>query len=683
MMVFFWRSLRVDPSQLSQPNGFFWLVGLGGNNDRRVRLFADGPLLVGRGAHNHLVLSDYRISRQHSRVAHERDGFVVYDLNSSNGTLVNGVAVRRHPIKAGDELRFGPYAFRVEVAVETEPTAEVPTKLIATESITQFFHVSQTGHIAQGIPGAAPSRQLAPDSQGAFRETLEDPSRSSKVGRNAADTIPPPDAAVEEVTDYHDPTQGIPASRESAQFRSEVAPVDLNQLEDAYEKLGTMYAFMQAIGKTIDRRELLDLIAEKTLEIYGAARSVGIYLRVAATPAERQLGHAAAPVYELVHFANAEPTVHVPTLDPATTLAVLHARKGIFTAAAPSALSGWTMYAPMIDREDALGVICVSARQAQREYFTVGDLELLNGIAVPAAIMLQNTRMHEESLQRERLNRDLELAAQIQKSFLPREVLSVPGVEFLATYKAAYTVGGDFYDVFWVGPDKLAVFIGDISGKGVAAALLMARITGELRVAALAHVDPVAVFTVMNQVVINRGQPELFFTATYFTLEVSTGEVWLASAGQPSPYLCHADGSVETITEGASGAIGMLDDPQLSATRFLLRDGDSIVMYTDGVVEAAALDGSLYGDDRLLACLRGAGSAPTNISEHILASVSKHTVGAAANDDLTIFVCHRSVGGPASLQPRRHGSIQEQQQQPLPRTTQRLLTGLQSGRRGE
>jgi serine phosphatase RsbU (regulator of sigma subunit) len=658
------------------------LVGLGNNNERRVRLFADGPLLVGRGAHNHLVLSDYRISRQHSRVAHEKDGFVVYDLNSSNGTLVNGVAVRRHPIKAGDELRFGPYAFRVEVAVE--PAVEAPTKLVATESITQFFHVSQTGHIAQTGHVPHVGRGLAPDSQGAFRETLEDPSHSSKVGRNATDTIPPPDAAVEEVTDWHDPTQGIPASRESAQFRSEVAPVDLNQLEDAYEKLGTMYAFMQAIGKTIDRRELLDLIASKILEIYGAARSVGIYLRVLPTPAQRQLGHVAAPLYELVHFANAEPTVHVPTLDPATTLAVLHARKGIFSAAAaPTALSGWTMYAPMIDREDALGIICVSARQAQREYFTVGDLDLLNGIAVPAAIMLQNTRMHEESLQRERLNRDLELAAQIQKSFLPREVLSVPGVEFLATYKAAYTVGGDFYDVFWVGPEKLAVFIGDISGKGVAAALLMARITGELRVAALAHVDPVSVFTVMNQVVINRGQPELFFTATYFTLDVKTAEVWLASAGQPSPYLCHADGSVETITEGASGAIGMLDDPQLTATRFFLRDGDSIVMYTDGVVEAAALDGSLYGDDRLAACLRTAGSSPANISEQILASVAKHTVGAPANDDLTIFVCHRSLGGAASLQPRRYGSIQQPPPQPLPRTTQKLLTGLQSGRRGE
>lgn len=310
------------------------------------------------------------------------------------------------------------------------------------------------------------------------------------------------------------------------------------------------------------------------------------------------------------------------------------------------------MYAPMIDRGETLGVIYV-AGEPRSDGFTIGDLDLLNGMAVPVAIMLQNARMHEESLQRERLNRDLELAAQIQQSFLPHEILSVPGVELLATYQAAYTVGGDFYDVFWVGPDLLAVFIGDISGKGVAAALLMARISGELRVAALAHVDPVAVLTIMNKAVINRGQPELFFTACYFTLDVKTGEVWLATAGQPSPYLCHAAGAVEAITGGASTAVGILDDPAFTATQLFLEHGDSIVLYTDGVVEAANEEGVLYGDERLAHCLAGAGSRPSDISEHILRSVARHTRRASANDDLTIFICHRRLDAPASLQPRR------------------------------
>jgi sigma-B regulation protein RsbU (phosphoserine phosphatase) len=600
--------------------GSYWLVGLAGNA-RRVRLSADGPLLVGRGAHNHLVLNDFRISRQHARVAPEPDGFVVYDLNSANGTWVNGVAVRRQQLNPNDQVTFGPFEFRLDFQIEATAAADPVTRR-PTEIITKFT-------------------QLAPPANAA-----------AAMRMSTRATIPPEGEGSLPLADEH--IAALVPVRDSTKFLAEAAPVDLNQLEDAYENLGTLYAFMQAISKTIDRRELLALLADKVLELYPAASAVSIYERVrgalASDPGE------ARNLFQLIHSVGAPASRGGPTMPEAVSRVLLTARRAIFSAQSPETTSGTTMYAPMIDRADTLGVIYV-AGDPRLEGFNAGDLELLNGMAVPAAIMLQNTRMHVESLQRERLNRDLELAAQIQKSFLPREVLSVPGIEFLATYKAAYTVGGDFYDVFWVAPDQLAVFIGDISGKGVAAALLMARISGELRVAALAHIDPVAVLTIMNKAVINRGQPELFFTAIYFTLDVKTGEVWLATAGQPSPYLCHAGGGVEAITEGASGAVGIFDDPQFTATRLVLEHGDSIVLYTDGVVEAANVDGALYGDERLARCLAGAGSRPDDISEHILRSVGEHTRTASANDDLTIFICHRRLDAPPSLQPRRQSAL--------------------------
>lgn len=623
----------MDPRE---PNTSYWLVAVSGT-PRRVRLSADGPLLVGRGAHNHLVLNDYRISRQHSRVAHERDGFVVYDLNSSNGTFVNGVAVRRQQIKPNDEISFGPHAFRVELIAEGVPhvaTAPMTQKRRPTESITKFSEVnSLRGAALASRPTQVPPPQMA---QPAPEQKLPSP-RPLEVYE------------AEEQTAFTD-GELAPGSRESAKYRAEAASVDLYQLENAYETLTTLYGFMQAISKTIDGRELVELIARKVLEIYPAARSVGIYLR----SREPTPPNAPEEPLRLAHFASNNGTRGAAVLPAEIARAVLRARCAIFDAASPEGTTwGVTMYAPMIDREEPVGIIYVSAGEGTLSEFTSADLELLDGMAVPAAITLQNSRMHEESLQRERLNRDLELAAQIQKSFLPREVLSVPGVEFLATYKAAYTVGGDFYDVFWVGPDHLAVFIGDISGKGIAAALLMARISGELRVAALAHVDPVAVFTIMNRSVIERGQPEVFFTAIYFTLDVRTGEVWLATAGQPSPYLCHADGTVEVITEGASPAVGMLEDVHFASTQLFLEDGDSLVLYTDGVVEAAALDGSLYGEERLANCISSAGSRPKDISDQILHSVSMHTKTAPANDDITIFICHRASSAPASMQPRR------------------------------
>lgn len=635
----------MDPSQ---PNVSYWLVGIRGN-ERRVRLSAEGPLLVGRGAHNHLVLNDYRISRQHSRVAHERDGFVVYDLNSANGTFVNGVAVRRQQIHPNDEISFGPHAFKVEIQAEAAaPNAggvAFPTKWRPTESITKFHQVHTVGPGPSTRHDPSTATNVARDAYGGDTYDLADGEGGEAAGmlaRSAHDTIPPDGA---DIYDVHIPS----SARESSKYRAEVATVDLNQLEDAYEKLNTLYAFMQAISKTIDRRELLELIARKILGIYPAARSVGIYLRAARDP------NVVEDRFVLIHFAGDRDSPALPILPNSIATAVVRAKRAVFDGhASKTATWGSTMYAPMIDREDTLGIIYVSAGEGSLREFTSSDLELLNGVAVPAAITMVNTRMHEESLQRERLNRDLELAAQIQKSFLPREVLSVPGLECLATYKAAYTVGGDFYDVFWVGPDQLAVFVGDISGKGIAAALLMARISGELRVAALAHIDPVSVLTIMNKSVMNRNQPEEFFTAIYFTLDVKTGEVWLATAGQPSPYLVRKDGSILEITDGASGAVGMLEDVQFTSTRLFLDDGDSLVLYTDGVVEAAAPDGTLFGNDRLAVALRGSTATPKDISERILESVGRHTKTAPANDDMTIFVCHRAEGAPASMQPRRN-----------------------------
>ena len=269
----------------------------------------------------------------------------------------------------------------------------------------------------------------------------------------------------------------------------------------------------------------------------------------------------------------------------------------------------------------------------------------------------QRDRSHQETPAQARLRGDLALAAQIQKSFLPREVIAVEGIDLFAEYRAAYSVGGDFYDVFWVGPDRLGAFIGDISGKGIAGALLMARISSELRGAALAHIDPVTVLTAMNQAILGRGQPELFFTAIYFTLDVKSGEILLANAGHPTPYWRHGDGRIEPITAGRGCAVGILDDPGVTAVPLQLQQGDSLILYTDGVVEAMSTEGFLYGQDRLETCLASsAGGRPNLIAENILRSVHDHAAVGPLNDDLTLFICQRSLDAVRTMQPRRRSS---------------------------
>jgi phosphoserine phosphatase RsbU/P len=558
----------------------YWLVGVDGPA-LKVKVPIKGPLLIGRGPYNHVVLKDVRISRQHARIALEKDGCVVYDLGSANGTFVNGIQVSRHVLRLGDEVSVGLLTFRI----------------------------------------AAGSQEVALDPDVA---DLESPT----------------------MRDFGSVSRMPVSSRDSS---AQLPVVDLVELEDAYQKLGTLYSFTQAISQSIESKTLVELIASKTREIYGSSNAVSIYLLTR---------DGAESTFTLAHSLR-EPSSEAPgaALPTAISLELLDTRRAMLTPQAPGRMSrGTGMYAPMNDRNETVGVIHVTA-EPKSAGFTRADLDLLAGMAVPAAMMLRNARNVAESLQRDRLNYDLELAAQIQKSFLPREVLSVEGVELFAEYRAAHLVGGDFYDVFWVSPGRLGVFIGDISGKGVSGALLMARISSEMRVAALAHVEPIAVLMAMNEALIARNQPELFYTAIYLTLDVSTGEVVLANAGHPSPYCSRADGTIHEITDGAAGPVGIVDDPQFESTLLHLHHGDSLVLYTDGVVEAAAPGGALYGSDRLEQALAAAGARPSDIAEHILASVRGHVAGGRANDDLTLFICQRNVGRPPSMQPRRRSGM--------------------------
>ncbi len=542
----------------------YWLVGVEGKA-RRVRLPINAPLLVGRGASNHVILDDPRISRQHARFAPEHGGPVLYDLDSANGTIVNGSAVSRHRLQPGDVIGIGSCVFRIDEAshdavAETAPTVERPT-----------------------LVGIA----------------------------------------------------GIPESARSC----ERPLVDLTQLDDAYQKLGILNSFMKTLGQTVDRRELLRVIAGKVQEVYPRARSVSIHLRDGENRFQR------------VHTSGVE-SPNAASLPEDVSHGVLVSSRGELPEST-RALGGTDMFAPMSDRGNVRGVIHVSVA-TDRPLFAPSDLELLNGMAAAAAMMLQNSRMHEESILRDRLKYDLELAARIQDSFLPREVISVEGLELFAEYRAAYTVGGDFYDVLWVGENKLAVFIGDISGNGIAAALRMARISSELRVAALAHVEPALVLSAMNKALLASDQPELFFTAVYFTFDVKTGDIVLANAGHPLPYCCRSSGRLEPITGGASCAVGILQEPGFASTTFRLGHGDSLVLYTDGVIEAADADGTLYGSARLEECLETSSTTrPNELARRILRSVEEHATETAVTDDLTLFICHRALGKPASHQPRR------------------------------
>jgi serine phosphatase RsbU (regulator of sigma subunit) len=411
-------------------------------------------------------------------------------------------------------------------------------------------------------------------------------------------------------------------------------PLGLVHLEDADRKLRTLYAFLQSIATTLDTGELLERIAHNLLDTFPPAQLVVIYLRDgegAMEPRRIMRRRDDGPPRNITFPGQFHEEVVVKGRAILSVPTVTQSRRG--------KSGGVSMHAPLIFDSEALGVLAVRAADDGSTPFFQSDLDLLTGLAAQSAMALSNARMHQESLKQQRLQQDLLLAEQIQKSFLPRQLPQVEGIEFVTEYRPAYSVGGDFYDAFWLSYDRIGVFIGDVSGKGVSAALLMARISSDLRLAAMAESDPARALGHVNRIVLERRQPDIFVTGIYFTLDVKTHTISLANAGHLPPFVRRANGRLERVEGGAGTAIGIFDDAEYEQTQVKLGPGDMITLCTDGVIDATNDAGEQYGFEKLESAVHTAATTAGALSDRILKSLRAHVGDAPQVDDITLIVC--------------------------------------------
>lgn len=447
---------------------------------------------------------------------------------------------------------------------------------------------------------------------------------------------PPPRKAVEERTrvGFEVPTRILNAV-DAASAISSVMPSGLVELEDADRKLRTLYAFLHAISTTLDHDELLTRILRNLLDVFPTAGAIAAYVlehdgvRLAPAIVVQRDGRVGPPGSPLPESIQRE---------------VVQRKQALLSS--PMSLSwddegppsgGLVMHAPMMARGEVYGVLNV--RGGSRSSFTQGELDLLTALAAHAALALQNARMHQQKLAQQRLEQDLLLAEQIQKSFLPSQLPEVPELRFVAEYRPAYSVGGDFYDVFAVGPGKLGVIIGDVSGKGVSAALLMARVSSDLRAAVIGEPDPQSAMARVNKSVLERGQHDIFVTAIAMTIDIAHRRITFSSAGHVPPFIARADGSVVRIDGGASTPIGLFEGAAYEQMDLWLAAGDVIVLCTDGVSEATSPSGEQFGFERLEASLQGAPRDTARLAAALMGDVHAHVSTAPQYDDLTLLLC--------------------------------------------
>ncbi|MFO0555951.1 MAG: SpoIIE family protein phosphatase [Polyangiaceae bacterium] len=409
----------------------------------------------------------------------------------------------------------------------------------------------------------------------------------------------------------------------------------LADLEDAHRRLRTLFNFVQGIAATLDDAALLDLIVANLLDAFPAAALAAVYTldEVTSTMDPRRVV--------------ARDGREVPRYPLPADLYLEVVQRGKAVLSTPLSIDGdddripgpaTMMHAPMVYRGAVLGVLNVRCERGAM--FIQGDLDLLIVLASHAALALQNSWLHRQSLEQQRMQRDLALAQQIQKSFLPLALPEVRGVEFVAEYQPAHTVGGDFYDVFWLSHDRIGSVIGDVSGKGVAAALLMARVSSDLRTALSTEGGPALALSRVNRDLVARGQSDIFVTAVAMTLHVPTRTLTLSNAGHMPPYVRHVrPGDLLRIDGASSCPLGIFADVSYDQVTMRLAPGDTVVLTTDGVHEATDERGRQLGFEGLEPALREGTSSARALAQQVLRTVRAHVKSAPRYDDLTLLLC--------------------------------------------
>jgi len=253
-------------------------------------------------------------------------------------------------------------------------------------------------------------------------------------------------------------------------------------------------------------------------------------------------------------------------------------------------------------------------------------------------IELEEYSRHLE-LARERLKLDLELARGVQRGFLPQRLPEIPGYEFFANYESAYEVGGDYYDFILLPNQRVAVLLGDVAGKGVVAALLMAKLSADARFCMLTDPDPAAAVTRLNSMMNHSGIADRFVTLVAAILDAGKHTVTLVNAGHPPPLIYHR--ATRTVEEAISKErtgfpIGVFDGFGYASCQVSLAPGDSILAFTDGVTEAMDAQGRQLQMKGVYAAVQGEAYSPRALGEQVVKVVKQFASGRSQQDDIAL-----------------------------------------------
>ena len=300
---------------------------------------------------------------------------------------------------------------------------------------------------------------------------------------------------------------------------------------------------------------------------------------------------------------------------------------------------------PLVSQGELIGLLALGPRLKRQEYARE-DRTLLNNLATQVAPALRVAQMvyeqQEQVREHERIEQELRTAQAIQHAFLPKDVPALPGWQLMSYYQPAREVGGDFYDIFVFADGRLGLVIGDVSGKGVPAALVMATVHTMLRTAVQGMLAPGEVLARVNDLLATEIPAGMFVTCFYALLDPRSGRLRYANAGHEPPYRQHGGSVTELWATGMP--LGLMPGSCYEEQEATLAPGESLLFYSDGLVEAHSLSREMFGFPRLQKLLEVHPDAPSLIG-FLLGELQRFTgEGWEQEDDVTLLLLQRLPG---------------------------------------
>lgn len=419
------------------------------------------------------------------------------------------------------------------------------------------------------------------------------------------------------------------AAIEKAVMIEQLRDVNRN-LDRKFQELNTLFDLSKEFNVILDGDKVIRLL---TFTLLG---QIGVHRYAFCLDEEGSLNLVASKLER--ELESKEQLRQLCKLQGADLVENLARQKKFAAVAAELSRVGIVAVVPMQIQNQVKGAILLGSKLRGGSY-SRADLELVSSLANLAIISIENAHLFKTAIEKQRMEDELAIAREIQQGLLPRTLPAIPGFEIAAVNISSKQVGGDYYDVVPIAHDQYIFAIGDVSGKGTPAALLMANVQASLRAFAPMGLSlPEATSRINDLTCQNTGQDK-FITFFWASLNRERRELRYVNAGHNPPFLLRADGTIERLEVGGIilGLMKAVSPYQEGSVT--LNSGDVIVMFTDGVSEAMNAQEEDYTEERLEALLKELRSeSPTKIIEGVRKALDNFTLGTPQSDDITMLV---------------------------------------------